>query len=592
MSLSKEQILLEYAKCINDTPYALKTYLQTYDNTQSKYVPLELFNDQVTLVKDYDTCEENIALKYRQAGVSTVTSAWASKRLVFAKKSKPEKILIIANKMDTAQEMGNKVRAFVDQWPSWLGVTFSVEKNSQRHFKLTNGCEVKAVATSKDALRGYTPTILIFDEAAYINADEDFWSACMASLSTGGKVIVISTPNGFDPIYYSIFSQSIKGMNDFRITEMYWFRDPRYSKDLKLIKCNDIVHYMLNRGDYNDSEITLDYSNIKVENRDFQEIKLKIENEGYKPYSSWFESMAKKLKFDKRKISQELECNFLGSGDSVIPPETMKKIKETYIKEPENKFMGGAIWQWKEPVEGHRYIMGVDVSRGDSEDFSTISIIDFDAREQVLEYIGKVPPDVLAEIAFKWATMYNSFIVTDITGGMGVSTSRKLQELGYKNLYIDGVNPADKWKWDPKSQDKIPGINFNSKRILIIQAFEEALRFDFALRSQRLFNELNTFVYVNGRPDHQKGQHDDLIMAFAMAVFVGETSFAQLEKATEQTKAMLESWTTEKNTFKDSSQNFNPGLPAYTYNNMNYGRQEVTKSDYEKYLWLFGGRRV
>ena len=592
MSLSKEQILLEYAKCINDTPYALKTYLQTYDNTQSKYVPLELFNDQVTLVKDYDTCEENIALKYRQAGVSTVTSAWASKRLVFAKKSKPEKILIIANKMDTAQEMGNKVRSFVDQWPSWLGVTFSVEKNSQRHFKLTNGCEVKAVATSKDALRGYTPTILIFDEAAYINADEDFWSACMASLSTGGKVIVISTPNGFDPIYYSIFSQSIKGMNDFRITEMYWFRDPRYSKDLKLIKCNDIVHYMLNRKDYNDSEIILDYSNIKVGDRDFQEIKLKIENEGYKPYSSWFEAMAKKLKFDKRKISQELECNFLGSGDSVIPPETMKKIKETYIKEPENKFMGGAIWQWKEPVEGHRYIMGVDVSRGDSEDFSTISIIDFDAREQVLEYIGKVPPDVLAEIAFKWATMYNSFIVTDITGGMGVSTSRKLQELGYKNLYIDGVNPADKWKWDPKSQDKIPGINFNSKRVLIIQAFEEALRFDFALRSQRLFNELNTFVYVNGRPDHQKGQHDDLIMAFAMAVFVGETSFAQLEKATEQTKAMLESWTTEKNTFKDSSQNFNPGLPANTYNNMNYGRQEVTKNDYEKYLWLFGGRRV
>ncbi len=89
MSLSKEQILLEYAKCVNDTPYALRTYLQTYDNTQSQYVPLELFNDQVTLVKDYDTCEENIALKYRQAGVSTVTSAWASKRLVFAKKSKP-----------------------------------------------------------------------------------------------------------------------------------------------------------------------------------------------------------------------------------------------------------------------------------------------------------------------------------------------------------------------------------------------------------------------------------------------------------------------------------------------------------------------
>ena len=539
MSLSKEQILLEYAKCVNDTPYALKTYLQTYDNTQSKYVPLELFNDQVTLVKDYDECEENIALKYRQAGVSTVTSAWASKRLIFAKKSKPEKILIIANKMDTAVEMANKVRAFVEQWPSWLGVTFSNEKNSQRHFKLTNGCEVKAVATSKDALRGYTPTILIFDEAAYINADEDFWSACMASLSTGGKVIVISTPNGFDPIYYSIYSQAIKGMNDFRITEMYWYRDPRYSKDLKLIKCDDIVHYMLNRADYNDNEIILDYTEIKVSDRNFEDIKQKIEK-GYKAYSSWFEAMAKKLKFDKRKISQELECNFLGSGDNVIPPETMKKIKENHIKEPVNKFMGGALWQWKEPIIGHKYIMGVDVSRGDSEDFSTISIIDFDDREQVLEYIGKIPPDVLAEIAYKWGTMYGALIVIDITGGMGVSTSRKLQELGYKNLYVDGVNPADKWKWNPKANDKIPGINFNAKRVLIIQAFEEALRYDFSVRSQRLFNELNTFVYVNGRPDHQKGQHDDLIMSFAMAVYVAETSFAQLEKVTEQTKAMLE----------------------------------------------------
>jgi hypothetical protein len=591
MSLSKEQILLEYAKCVNDTPYALKTYLQTYDNTQSKYVPLELFNDQVTLVKDYDECEENIALKYRQAGVSTVTSAWASKRLIFAKKSKPEKILIIANKMDTAVEMANKVRAFVEQWPSWLGVTFSNEKNSQRQFKLTNGCEVKAVATSKDALRGYTPTILIFDEAAYINADEDFWSACMASLSTGGKVIVISTPNGFDPIYYSIYSQAIKGMNDFRITEMYWYRDPRYSKDLKLIKCDDIVHYMLNRADYNDNEIILDYTEIKVRDRNFEDIKQKIEK-GYKAYSSWFEAMAKKLKFDKRKISQELECNFLGSGDNVIPPETMKKIKENHIKEPVNKFMGGALWQWKEPIIGHKYIMGVDVSRGDSEDFSTISIIDFDDREQVLEYIGKIPPDVLAEIAYKWGTMYGALIVIDITGGMGVSTSRKLQELGYKNLYVDGVNPADKWKWNPKANDKIPGINFNAKRVLIIQAFEEALRYDFSVRSQRLFNELNTFVYVNGRPDHQKGQHDDLIMSFAMAVYVAETSFAQLEKVTEQTKAMLESWSVENNSYQNEYTSFNPGLPASTRDHNSYQRNSLTKSDYEKYLWLFSGKRV
>jgi hypothetical protein len=188
--------------------------------------------------------------------------------------------------------------------------------------------------------------------------------------------------------------------------------------------------------------------------------------------------------------------------------------------------------------------------------------------------------------------MYNALIVIDITGGMGVATSRKLQELGYKNLYKDGVNPADKWKYDAKTQDKIPGINFNSKRVQIIAAFEECLRYDFSVKSQRLYNELNTFVYVNGRPDHQKGQHDDLIMALAMSIYVAETSFAQLEKATDHAKAMIDSWATETNTFKDSHQNFNPGIPVANYGDFNPNRSHLTKSDYENYLWLFGGKRV
>jgi hypothetical protein len=292
--LTKEQLALEYVRCLKSTPYALKTYLQTYDNTVQKYVPLELFQDQVQLINDYDTYEENIALKYRQAGVSTATAGWASKILAFAKKEKPEKILIIANKLDTAVEMANKVRSFIEQWPKWVGVEFSDEKNAARHFKLNNGSEIKAVATSKDALRGYTPTILIFDEAAYIEADDDFWAACMASLSTGGKVIVISTPNGFDRIYYEIYDQSIRGMNNFKITEMYWYRDPRYTKDLFLVKTNDIVDYLLNREERKDLEI-LDFSHIAPNERDFVLIKDYI-SQGFKPCSTWFENMVKKLK--------------------------------------------------------------------------------------------------------------------------------------------------------------------------------------------------------------------------------------------------------------------------------------------------------
>ena len=593
MNTRAEQ-LMEYAKIIKDTPYALRTYLQTFDNTQKKYVPMDLFEDQIQLIKDYEDYNENITRKYRQAGVTTVTAAWLSKKLQLAKPDNPERVLLIANKRDTAVEMANKVRHFIEQWPEWINVGFSPDKNSESRFRLNNGCEVKAVATSADALRGYTPTILVFDEAAYIEAGDDFWAASMASLSTGGKIILISTPNGYDAIYYGVYDQALRGINDFHITDLRWFKDPRYTKDLRWVKCSDICHYMLNREQYNDDEVVMyDFDIEKY---------TEYHEQGYKPFSSWFESMSKKFKYDRRKIAQELECDFLGSGDGVIPGEIQENIAKNLVRQPKEKYMQGTFWQWKEPVQGHRYIMGVDVSRGDSEDFSSINIVDFDDREQVVEYIGKIPPDDLAAIAYKWGILYDAFIVIDITGGMGIATSRKLQEMNYKHLYVDGINTQNIWEYNKKAMEKIPGLNFNNKRTQIVAAFEEQVRKGFAVRSTRLLNELNTFVYINGRPDHMKGAHDDSIMSLSMALYAGDMCFNQLQKSDSTNKAMLESWISSERTYEVNKSFYSYGTSLdpigsmamdgganniFHKNNDNRLPQEA----YKEYSWLFGKSR-
>jgi len=586
---SRAEQLIEYAKIIKDTPYALRTYLQTFDNTQKKYVPMDLFEDQIQLIQDYEDYNENITRKYRQAGVTTVTAAWLSKKLQLAKPDNPERVLLIANKRDTAVEMANKVRHFLEQWPEWLNVGFSPDKNSESRFRLNNGCEVKAVATSADALRGYTPTILVFDEAAYIEAGDDFWAASMASLSTGGKIILISTPNGYDAIYYGVYDQALRGINDFHITDLRWFKDPRYTKDLRWIKCQDICHYMLNREQYNDDEVVLHDFDMKEYN--------KLIEDGYKPFSSWFESMSKKFKYDRRKIAQELECDFLGSGDGVIPSNIQDHIAKNHIRVPKEKYMQGTFWQWKEPIQGHRYIMGVDVSRGDSEDFSSINIVDFDEREQVVEYIGKIPPDDLAAIAYKWGILYDAFIVIDITGGMGVATSRKLQEMNYRNLFIDGINTQNIWDYNKKALEKIPGINFNNKRTQIVAAFEEQLRKGFAVRSSRLLNELNTFVYLNGRPDHMKGAHDDSIMSMSMALYAGDISFTQLQKNDSKNKAMIESWALSERTYEPSKTHYSYGSSFDQIGAMGMDTHDiyhkensmnVPKDAYKEHMWLFG----
>ena len=187
--------------------------------------------------------------------------------------------------------------------------------------------------------------------------------------------------------------------------------------------------------------------------------------------------------------------------------------------------------------------------------------------------------------------MYYAFVVIDITGGMGVATARKLQEMGYKDLYIDGVDSANKWKYVPKSAEKIPGLNFNNKRVQIISSYEEAMRHDFKIYSSRLYNEMNTFIFINGRPDHQKGHHDDLIMSIAMATYVGESSFGKLTKVTEQTKAMIDSWSVNSNTESRERIDFNPVIPNTSQNMNNHRfRQTISKDDYMKYGWLFGSR--
>jgi len=195
---SKSQKLLEIGKCIKDPTYAIENYLETFDQTQKGFVRFKLFPKQKELIDAYKKERFNIVMKPRQAGVSTTTAAYIAVLTAFSDPSNPQRVLILANKQETAIEFLKKVKDFTSQLPSWMNVWgdsgswFDSEKNSAKHYRLTNGSEVKAVATSLDALRGYTPTLLVMDEAAYIEGGEEVYSAAQPALSTGGRAILIS----------------------------------------------------------------------------------------------------------------------------------------------------------------------------------------------------------------------------------------------------------------------------------------------------------------------------------------------------------------------------------------------------------------
>jgi hypothetical protein len=240
--------------------------------------------------------------------------------------------------------------------------------------------------------------------------------------------------------------------------------------------------------------------------------------------------------------------------------------------------------------------MGVDVSRGDGKDSSTIVILDFDGLEQVAEFKYKLPPDLLAEIVYKYGNLYKAYTVVDITGGMGVSTVMKLLEMEYKYLHYDDPKSrklSEKYaKTVYKQGDKVPGFNVGSSRLQMVSDLEEHIRESKTIiRSVRLISELKTFVYRNGRPDHMDGYHDDIIMALAMPLFVVQTTFKKLETIEKQTKAMLDGWVNTNSTNEVNKVNKNYTNPFYNNTLTNNSTIPTNPNDNNNdgdYNWLFG----
>ena len=112
----------EYLKCYNDKTriYFIENYLSTYNADMRKEVPFTLFPRQKVFLKSVVAHQNSIAIKHRQAGITTVTAAWVAGQCVFADKKSPETVLCIGNNIDISQQLLDKMSAFLDQVPRWM----------------------------------------------------------------------------------------------------------------------------------------------------------------------------------------------------------------------------------------------------------------------------------------------------------------------------------------------------------------------------------------------------------------------------------------------------------------------------------------
>lgn len=368
------------------------------------------------------------------------------------------------------------------------------------------------------------------------NDDKDFW--CHSIIYNG--ILGHQTPNGLDALYYKTYQGALEKKNNFKIFEMQWWQDPRFNKDLTFEKVSKVEGQV---------DLHVDVQQAKKDNHNkwvVDDIKRLIKG-GYKPTSSWFRGMCELYSGDERLIAQELLGDFLGSGDNVFGDEYIKQQERNVELPIDTGFFDNNLHIWEHPQPNAQYLLASDVSRGDSADSSSIEIFNMDTGEQAAEWHGKVPPDKLGIMINEIGLKYQALAIVDITGGMGQATVIKLCDLKYPWIYYSDASrnnvlksQMNKYK---KNNDQIPGFIIGTNRILAIQALEIAIRTgQITIKSKRLIGELKTYVWINGKPDHMRGYHDDMLIAVAMLLFVFQYSFKNLKRYDAQTVAMLNAW--------------------------------------------------
>ena len=352
-----QEMYEEYIKCSVDICYFASKYfmINTIDEGR-KIIPLWDFQKKVlkACVQPPNKKRHIIMCTSRQVSKTTMTSIYALHEILF---KKDYTIAILANKEKTAFEILERIKMAYENLPLWLQQ--GVCEWAKGSIVLENGSRIIATSTSSSAIRGYTINTLILDEFSFvpINMQKEFMSSVLPTTSSGktAKIIIISTPNGIET-FYNIWMSAVRGENSYYPIKIMW---------------------------------------NEVPGRD----------------DEWRQRMIEDLPDGLAQFNVEFGCRFLGSANTLIDPDKIDKFRfKPYIDLKWN----GLMKIYEQPIEGKKYVIGVDTAAGggmQSSNYSVVNVLKISTLhhiEQVAVYRCKtITPYDFTRVVIDISNYYN-----------------------------------------------------------------------------------------------------------------------------------------------------------------------------------------
>lgn len=477
----------EYIKCKTDRDYFLTNYFYIKHPAYGTSIPMPIRPKQKLANNILDRYHFLIILKSRQTGMSTDLAGYVLWSMLFfdnwgagviSKRSKEAKKFIA--KIKFAIKHLSERHAFL---------LHRVEKANESEILFNNNSSVISDTATEDGVRGDTMCFLVVDEVAF---NKKMSEAYQASYHTLGL----------------IFASYMKAEKEGRTINRPWGVAMLSSPNGK--KGKGQFFYKLWKNAKHP------YSKNKTKNLF---VPLKYHWSEISEYTGeWYKSECAALDYNILRIKQELDLIFLDSTSEILPEDLVRDI--VVMPKPKYQFYGRKLNVYKKPEQGKEYIIGGDVATGatinNNPDKSALVVIDAHSGLVCADYDNIVQYPDFANVAFNVSKLYNFGVLAVERNSIGLAVLQLLQAtLRYPNLYRHRGSLDHKTK---KPVIGFPTTTANRNRIVskaIAYLYENPI-----LNSLALLSEFTELENKNGKIAAYGGSHDDLVMAFAIALEV------------------------------------------------------------------------
>jgi hypothetical protein len=214
--------LREIKRCATDIVYFANNYCTVMTDEGLQTITLRDY--QENMLRQFQKERFNVCLASRQIGKTISSSIFIAWYILF---NFDKNALILSNKGATTREIIDKGKTILENLPFFLKP--GVIKWDVFNSKFDNGCRIIGQTTTKKAAIGFTIHLLFMDEFAHIpqNFVETFYENVYptVSASKNSKVIITSTPNGFNK-FYDIYAAAEKGLSEYTPFRVDWWDVP------------------------------------------------------------------------------------------------------------------------------------------------------------------------------------------------------------------------------------------------------------------------------------------------------------------------------------------------------------------------------